>query len=159
MMCGLALCAVMLFQATPPSSKAEKPLPDRLKSLEESVDRLWDFVDGRMTKIDCNTSNYVELHPENSALVFPVACEKIEPYLEGYKITVAIGNPYSLTYVNVAGTLYYWESALGKTAKFETTLLPGQWNKAVVTVNPASASSVRDLVLQFRLNSARSRLN
>jgi len=47
---------------------------------------------------------------DNGALVFFAACTKIEPYLEGHKITISIGNPHAFNFSNVKGALSYGKS-------------------------------------------------
>lgn len=153
---GFWLLLVAGQQATPPP----KPLPERVKSVENSAARLWARVFQLSPviypELNCNTGSYTEASPENSRLTFPVACEKIEPYLEGFRITIVIGNPYAMRYSDVTGVLYngkdYSSVDLENGAPFTLRLESGVWNRTTVTLNPVATPDVRTIILAFKLN-------
>lgn len=154
----LALVLVLLFAQS--AETAQQTLDERVEATEKSLASLWrrvfDLTPGSYPTIDCNSSNYVEATPTNSHLAFPVACVKVEPYLEGFKITVAIGNPYSMRFGNVEGELFNGKDLatidLDKGTAFTIDLNSGDWNRATITLNPVSAAEVRLVMMSLKIN-------
>jgi hypothetical protein len=127
-------------------------LERRIKMLEFQVRGLQGRVAYKYASLDCNTGKYDEFQFDSGSLVFFAACSKIEPYLEGHKITVSIGNPYTFTFSNVKGLLNYgkdWADSLQKKVdvSMTETLRGGAWNTIVITVNPSKPEEMRYLGL------------
>src|SRR5438552_13507398 len=102
------LAALSLSVVSVANAQQVKPVP----SLAERVEKLETVTKGldwRVTEVDsragefsarihCDTGNFSQILAEQSTLTFLVVCEKIEPFLEGYRLTLAIGNPYSMRF-------------------------------------------------------------
>jgi hypothetical protein len=100
---------------------------------------------------------------------YPVAVEQVIPYLDGFRLSVKVGNPYAAA---LAGELtciwgpspdlsaavdqasiwlaYDRARALAKTNTFPLPkLLIGQWNKLDITLTPATPELVKKVTLKF----------
>jgi len=92
----------------------------------------------------------------NSGFFF-VSCEDAQPYLDGYKVIMNIGNPTTATYngfklkvkwgkqfVSKEMNYIVWQKSL-KTAekKFTDKLMPASWNKIELILSPAKPEEVR----------------
>jgi hypothetical protein len=146
--------------ATPqPPSTIE--LLKRLEFLEYRVAALESRTASRWASIDCNTQNYDEFLLDSSHLPFFAACTKVEPFLEGFRITLRIGNPHSFSFNNVTGTFYFGNPAPStplKEQKFSALegLRAGTWTTVVITVNPAKAEELRKVFLSLSATSSES---
>ena len=80
-----------------------------------------------------------------------VSCSRIEPYLEGHKVTLNIGNPYAADIRNLSITLSYGkdfqEVLYGKNVKINHSdrLPAGQWTPVVITLNPSKSEQLRHI--------------
>ena len=95
-----------------------------------------------------------------------ISCQGVEPYLQGYKLHLQIGNPTNLT-VNNAQLGVRWGAAYEAEKDFaswykslkETTLTltenlkPGFWNDVDVIVSPATASELAYLKVSIKTDS------
>ncbi|MFH1552814.1 MAG: DUF3251 domain-containing protein [Candidatus Omnitrophota bacterium] len=95
---------------------------------------------------------------ETATGFFLVACESVEPYSDGYKLTLIIGNPSAVTYngfilmvkwgkkfdAGSTATLEEWENSLKqKKHLFASNILrPGAWNRAELDLSPATAEEL-----------------
>jgi hypothetical protein len=122
--------------------------------LQLQVNGLQSRVQYKGATLDCDSKQYTEFQLSNGTLVFLAACTNIEPYLEGFKVTVEVNNPYSVRFSNLSGTLGYgktFEESLDRTVEVSTTaaLAPGVWTPITVNVNPAKAEDLR--FIEFNL--------
>jgi hypothetical protein len=152
-----ALAAVLLSapmgsaqSVDPPKSQTEriKELETKVETLQSWLEVLNGYTGDRSVVLDCDAGKFSAIMPKSNTLVFLAACNKVEPYLEGYRITIAIGNPLSMAFSGVSGELGYGETAVKSFAQkqpFSTTaaLRPGIWTPIQVTINPAAAKDVR----------------
>jgi hypothetical protein len=138
---------------------------ERLGNVEAEIQALWrsyytivkDDLPNTKASLDCGTGQYEEIKPTNSYLVFFVACERIEPHLDGFRASIAIGNPHTFGFARVSGSIGYGENlaaALVKgTQRVEFTtaseLRPGTWLKLEVPITPAQQKDVAKIVFQF----------
>jgi hypothetical protein len=168
---GLALlaCSPALLGAQAPSSPP-KVTEQRLTEAESEIQALWqsyfnvvrDGLPNTKGSVDCNTGRYEEIKPTNSYLVFFVACERIEPHLNGYRATIAIGNPHAFAFSRANGTLRYGENIAAALVKenqrvlFSTAdeLRPGTWTRIQVPIVPAEARDVTKIVVEFEAGGA-----
>lgn len=136
-----------------------KTATERLEESERQIGLLWQTLlgleertPGRSAKLDCDSARYAELLPGTGYTVFAAACERIEPYMEGYRVMISLGNPHSAKITNVKGNLIYGES-IGSLKKAEWSigddLAAGSWKRFTVTVNPAQAKDMRLIFLDF----------
>lgn len=137
-------------------------LEDRVAELEASVERIvtgLTHLPPRGAFIDCNTSNYVQTLPLSGHLIFLVACERIEPYLEGYKLTLSLGNPHTVTFSNLNGSVGYGDTgarAWVQTKDWSTVggAKAGSWTSVTVAITPAEAKDLRYVYLTFSVGAA-----
>ena len=129
----------------------------QLKALQERVRA------SRSATLDCNSGKYDEFLFQTGSLIFFAACTKIEPYLEGHRITVNIGNPHSFNFSNVKGSLQYGKDVLEvikKNQKVDVsvmdTIRSGSWNTITVIVNPSKPEDMRYLYLELSAEAAES---
>lgn len=155
-----AQAAVSKPSQPPPKSEAVPVNPDhdrRIKSLEAQVRFLQTRVSHKVATLDCNTGKYDEFQFTGGTLTYFAACTKIEPYLEGHKITISIGNPYAFTFSNVKGSLNYgkdWIDSKQVDVSFTESLRGGAWNTLVVTVNPSKPEEMRVLYIELNAQTA-----
>ncbi len=159
----LTLVSAAAVQAAERPSTPDAPLASRVAALEKALDRL------RLEKImeealyshkflDCASPATGEMQAKHSNLVFFVTCVRIEPFLEGYRVTVGIGNPYAADFSNASLTLFYGktvEEALRDDRRvkvdFPNRLPSGDWVQVVFTVNPSRAEQLRSLALELEV--------
>lgn len=143
---------------SPPMS-ATQDIEKRLKAIEFQVKSLQDRVAFRSATLDCNTGKYDEFLFNTGVLVFFAACTKIEPYLEGHRITVSVGNPHSFNFSNVKGALNYgkdWVNSLEKKVDVSITdaIRGASWTTVTIIVNPSKAEDMRYLSLSLNAETA-----
>jgi hypothetical protein len=136
-------------------------LESQLQALESRLNSMSSLVPARWASLDCNSGKYDEFLLKEGHLTLFATCTNIEPYLEGHRIRITIGNPHSFNFSNVKGTLGYGKTvydALNKKVEVSTTegLRAGTWSSVVVTVNPSKAEDLRSLVLELSAGTASS---
>jgi hypothetical protein len=166
---GIALLAgspSMLAAQEAPS--APKPAEQRLTDAETEIQALWhsyyvvvrDDLPNSKGSLDCGGARYEEIKATNSFLVFFVACDRIEAYQDGYRATIAIGNPHTFAFNRVAGTLSYGENIATALVKeshriaFSSTsdLRPGTWTRIHVPIARTQARDVSKIVVQVEVS-------
>src|SRR5258708_23696899 len=77
----------------PPLSQAETnaALDYRLQILEARVE-------ASFANLDCNTHNFDSFIMQSPKMLMFASCKNIEPYLEGHRLTIQIGNPYTFSF-------------------------------------------------------------
>jgi hypothetical protein len=170
---NLLLCVAVLGWA-PLSITAQEPAgaprtaDQRLTEAESEIQALWqsyfvvvrDDLPNTKGSLDCGTARYEEIKATNSFLVFFVACERIEPYLDGYQATLAIGNPHTFAFNRVGGTLRYGENLAAALVKesqrvpFSATgeLRPGTWTRIQVPLLRTQARDISKIVVQVEVS-------
>lgn len=125
-------------------------LEDKL-SLDEHMINQKEF---KRTTVELSEGGYRKLDTDDGT--FLVGIDQVTSYLNGYKLTLLIGNPSSAMYrgfkVKIRwGTVYSgafgdkkafdeWEKSIQeKEQDFADVLEPGSWNKAAFVVIPAAA--------------------
>lgn len=155
-------------QSKPPDgsvSVADSSINNRLTQLEqkavgttESIRLLNTFTSNRFVVLNCDTENYIEGIPTSLTLPFLVSCEKVKPYMEGYELSLLFGNPHSVSFVSISGTLFYGDNPVpfAKTIDFSSPnkIVSGQWNRVIVHLNPAKASELHDVAISFSMGAA-----
>ena len=125
------------------SAEANHPGPDTYK---------W-------ASLDCNTGKYDEFLFGSGALVFFASCSKIEPYLEGHRVTITVGNPHSFNFSGVKGNLYYgtdFADAMSRQVEvsFTDVIRSGAWTTLQIIVNPSKAEQMRYIGLELSSQTA-----
>lgn len=125
---------------------------NKLDNLEKQTTRLRFELDAEKTKydsivIDPSSKGYLRL--DSSTGSFLVSLRDVQPYADGYKLKLNIGNPTSATYSGFALDVKWnksfekfssqdWDNAQHeKTFKFAEKLMPGSWNTVFLTLSPA----------------------
>ena len=141
--------------------KNKSTIEQRLRLLEIKVESLENRVANRFATLDCNSGKYDEFLFGNGTLIFFAACTNIEPYLEGHRITLNIGNPHSFNFSNVKGTLNYgtniWEAFAGEKkveVSVNETIRGGSWNTINIIINPSKVEDMRYMHLQLEATTA-----
>jgi hypothetical protein len=158
-MCFLVACTVEAQTTAPNKSDATKTIVERVQELEaqREIDK-WTHDDlGQLTgylspTLDCNAGGFSFITMKNSGLSFLASCEKIEPYLEGFKITISIGNPYSMRFDQFSAAIGYGDTLYAAYTRKQSIsslapLASGAWNTITATINQISAKDVRYIVL------------
>jgi hypothetical protein len=99
---------------------------------------------------------------------FLIALERVEPYLDGQKVTLLIGNPNNVTFqgfeINASwrirrpteggkGSWGEWaNSHREKVVKFTEALRPGIWNKVSFTIAPVTVEQLGNLGIAITTN-------
>lgn len=135
----------------------QKTATERLDTLENRTSLLEVLVDGFDSRVaretavlNCSTHGFGFVVAHESPLSFLVACTSLEPYLEGYRLTVDIGNPYSMQFEGINATVGYGENMFNtKPRPVSTTepLKPGAWTHMTVVINRVTAKDVRAITL------------
>ena len=149
-----------------------------LDSLDRDIKRLRLDADWRaileqnrhVVRLDPTQKSYQRLETENGALM--VAFDSMEPYLDGYRVTLQIGNPSLLTYAGFEATTTWgpsWEGGQTNSNTADIThwqslqhtnvvrltdrLLPGTWNYVNLVIAPAKPDEIRNLELFIKTDS------
>ena len=132
-------------------------LQKRVETLERRVNTFANRISYPFAVLDCNTGKFDEMSLTTNNLVFLAACTKIEPYLEGHRITISLGNPHSFHFREVRGLLNYGKDLADAVTKSVEVSPPdglraGMLNTFVVTVNPSRPEELRVLRLELGSN-------
>jgi hypothetical protein len=162
----LAWAPLSLIAQEPPG--APRTAEQRLTEAESEIQALWqsyfvvvrDDLPNTKGSLDCSNARYEEVKATNSFLVFFVACEKIEPYLDGYQATIAVGNPHTFAFNRASGTLSYGENIAAALVKetqripFSATseLRPGTWTRIQVPLLRIQARDISKIVVQLEVS-------
>jgi hypothetical protein len=163
------LTALIVIGASTASAQAPRQgstiaLEQRLDAIENKLKLLNEYIDNvnartgdinHARQLSCEASGFFPVQVAGG-LSFLVACEKIEPFLEGYRLTLAIGNPYSMQFDGATGTIGYGEdlvSVFRQTTEFTfvSPLVPGNWSRTTIVINRVGAKDVR-VIWITRLN-------
>ena len=153
------VCSAAFAQQPRPPSQQLDELDKRIKSLENQVRSLQGRTAYKWASLDCNTGKYDEFLFSSGSLTFFASCSKIEPYLEGHRITITLGNPHSFNFSGVKGTLYYgtdFGDALSRPVEvsFTDVIRSGSWTTLQIVVNPSKVEHMRYLGLELNSQTA-----
>jgi len=155
--CLVGFCAIASHAQQKPSGQSGET--ERVKKLEERVAAMADLVDillrddpPAMAWLDCTDKNFREVRLTGSALSVFVACDTIEPYLEGHRVKLRIGNPYAFDFLGLKGFLWHGQErleTLNSQRKTEISstqrLRSGTWLPVEVAINPSKPSEFREI--------------
>ena len=157
------LCSALLLQGAIASQAQQKltgdkaVTADQLKELSDQVAVQQDLLNLLLEAnpptfawMDCTDRNFREVRLAGSALSIFVSCDTVEPYLEGHKVKLRVGNPFSFDFSGLKGTLYLGQDRnealkASRTAPISTTqtLRSGSWLPLEISINPSKASEFR----------------
>lgn len=141
-------------------SRPSDPLGERVKKLEDgmkSLESSQQFTSLRQRSgyatVDCDSKRFGTVQSDDDArFLVLVSCVNVEPYLEGYRVHLDIGNPYFMTIAVVRGTFYYGERSFLEN-KVEIPLIQGLkaggWTRTIVNISRATAGQMRNMRSEF----------
>jgi hypothetical protein len=102
--------------------------------------------------LDCTKKKYSFVSPGSTTVLFMVTCDTVEPYLEGYRVRLSVGNPFRAAFSDVTGEVHYGDSPMAAIDQkvvlpVVPRLSPGLWTRLEVVIPRASAKDVRYLYL------------
>jgi|SRR5665213_1831783 len=180
---GVALTLVCLsFARSVRAADAVKPSPEvaalqqRVRELEKQVQALREdtaekiqqrvAVDNAIASIlekvsldvtvlePSRPNIYQPVRLDSSGLILLVSIEHVEPYLDGYKIVLSIGNPSSakLSGYDLTSSWSYDEARYRKKRSdtFTGTLEPGTWTKTELILPETSGSELRFVAIGIK---------
>ena len=125
-------------------------LERQVSALQATVTILKSHSGVRYATLDCNSGSYMEVQVSRSNMFLLVSCSKVEPYLEGHKVTLDIGNPYAADIRGISVTLRYGkdldemlQTLRNVKVDYPERLPSGQWTPVVVTLNPSKSEQLR----------------
>jgi hypothetical protein len=177
----LALATFLQIGCQAQKPKGEDPAIDELRGKIKSLETKLDGIRVRVHTIESHSSRYssVSLDPtekgygridSNSGFFF-VSVHKAEPYLDGFRLVLAIGNPSGVSY-NGFKLKVAWSKDLPQTTEGESseeyekkfnqyeasnkekeysfieTLHPGSWNTITLIISPASAEELKNATVE-----------
>lgn len=97
-----------------------------------------------------------------------VVLEKLEPYLDGYVVTMRVGNPSTAGYSGIKGKVKWghqydstkpddYNALREKEIDLKDTLAPGAWTLVKFNIAPARPEDVRRIIFEPKLNSVQMR--
>ena len=112
--------------------------------------------------IDPTQKGYCRLDSNNGT--FLLSCEKVQPYLDGYQVSLLVGNPYAVSFVGFklavtwgpewnSKTQQYpaWQANLHKKEiEFADELRAASWNRVKLILTPATPSELAYLVVTMQ---------
>lgn len=162
----LILCAAVTYAACSGGGDASTAVArkDTVDALAKKVAalqiELWD-LEAKVSAYDeapvsCDEYGWVRVDAD--AGIFLVQCENAQPYLQGYKIWLSVGNLGSATYPNVTLTAEWTADSgpnadiLGDPTKIRRVvehlnqdIQPGTWNRVELILAPATAAQLSHL--------------
>lgn len=156
--------ATIGFAQTLPKKPAS--ISDRLDQLEKKVELLQQLLDSTASSelvafgtLDCDSHRYTELRPNGSHFLLFASCSNVEPYLEGHRVTIRVGNPYAIPVNQITGKLWFGANLYQSLANNRNVEIPmpgglwsGSWNTFVVNINPSMAADLRSVMVEFNLS-------
>ena len=88
-------------------------------------------------------TGYVALEPMTVAPLF-FAVDKVEPYLDGFKITAKIGNTTTANFRGINLRVIWASGARAESFDIPTAIQPGQWNVINFVLSKSSADDVKN---------------
>ena len=171
----LVLCGTLTL-ASPAMLAAQTDRTDpagaeqRLTKAENEIQALWesyfsavkDGLPNTKASLDCASGRYQELKPTNSYLVFFALCERINPDENGYRATIAVGNPHTFGFGRISGTLSYGENLAAAlvrdtqrvTFSSATELRPGTWTRIEVPIGSVQPKDLTKIIVEFEAGAA-----
>lgn len=85
--------------------------------------------------------------------VFLVMVENVEPYADGQRITLAIGNPFNADFVGFKGLFVYGNPTQSKEESFTSRLRAGAWSRVNVILPRLPANQLDSINFSMAMNS------
>jgi hypothetical protein len=142
-------------------SNVTAKLARRLESdeIKDRIERDWT----RSANINPDDKSYQRIDADVATLF--VSTESVDPYLDGYKVKLKIGNPTTADFNGFTLTSFWgptytpnltveaYESAQkSRTNTCPNTLLSGYWTPVEIVLAPANADEIRNAKFSIKLN-------
>lgn len=126
-----------------------KEVHSKIQEFEKANLNLFNLIASRdNTSISINLKNNDDLKKiEKDAGCFFVAPQGIEPHLDGYRISLTIGNPFLCNFENVTVKLR-WEGN-EREIKIPHTLRAGHWNNIVFELDGINERALENMQLSL----------
>jgi hypothetical protein len=164
-----AIAVILWLSLASPASQASegRPLQEQIDKLRGEVEVLNFNVEylrkgtaAELVRVDCYSKRFDELRLASSPMFVLVSCSKAESYLEGHRIVLEIGNPYSFNLLGASGLLKYGRTMNDASATTKQlsgiTLLAGRSTTVEAIVPAATAEHLRFVLLELRIESVSS---
>lgn len=166
---GLIFSVTASAQTPPkkPSSTANRigQLERKIQENEKHIQTLTTLVEELSSRglstfgtLDCDSHNFVELRPSGSHFLLFATCKDVEPYLEGHRITISVGNPYAISVARITGKLWYGKNLYDSVINARSVEIPmtsglrsASWSTFVVNINPSKPEDLRSVTVLFEL--------
>lgn len=111
----------------------------------------WENVTSTFGTLDCKSKTFDSFRVGSPKLTLFVACENVEPYLEGHKIVFKVGNPYSFSFGGIEGKLHYGKEYGNNQVEISHVgnLIAGSWTTMTATISPSKPEDLRALFLSI----------
>jgi hypothetical protein len=160
---GLTIIFLLSGCASDPSAVSE--LKSQMELLQRQIIDLQDQV-STSAVVDPTTKSYSAINTRAGTLL--VSVDKVEPYLDGFKIYLQIGNPMAVIYNGCELKVKYakefneqdgwdkyedWKKTV-KEKQFQVTnqLLPGQWNNVDIVIASVKPDEMKHLEVFIETN-------
>ncbi len=149
--------AAVLPREEPVTRSSIDSLRQQISSMQGQVFLLKRYAAPNYSSIQLDPSSTAYQRLDTASGFFLVACEGVKPYLDGYVVTLHIGNPTSATYTGF--TLHaQWGGVFAtpsdtmtqqRDIAFPNTLRPAAWNRVEVILTPATAEQMKSVFLSM----------
>jgi outer membrane murein-binding lipoprotein Lpp len=148
-------CSVPADQSQEQAALATKvsTLQSRIDSLTTQTDALAKSVDllrndaNRYQTIFLNTGDKGYNRLDTTEGTFLIALANVEPYADGYKLKLEIGNPFTATYSGFAINATW--GAHNQTISYPQKLLPATWNSIFLILTPAQKEDLAFITISL----------
>jgi hypothetical protein len=120
---------------------------DKLR--QESSERYFDRLNNRTVRLDFSTKAYQRLETDHGTLY--IAVENVEPYANGQRVTLEVGNPMSASFAGYEIHLAFGDKQQ-KNERPTMDLRAGRWTRIPVIFTPLAADKLDTVFLSMTLN-------
>jgi hypothetical protein len=147
---GLLFFSVSYAQTAKPQKPAAAPTPPvtpEFDFMNFRINWLENLLDSSSATLDCKGKGFSSFIMKTPKLQMFASCENVEPYLEGHKVTLKIGNPHSFSFGGISGELTYGKGYPYSTTEisFAGVLVSGAWTTLTVTISPSKPEDLRTM--------------
>ncbi|HOJ19628.1 MAG TPA: hypothetical protein PLT92_13785 [Ignavibacteriaceae bacterium] len=159
----LVLFSLLGCQENYESSKKIKVLQEKVDSLRSKMDSIKFALQYHILYSDYEKNEYVYLDLTSEGgyvsvkidlgFTLLVAVDNVEPFLDGYKIRLRIGNPYSLHFLGGKMNVFWGKSFINmKVVDFTSSLIPAYWNVVTINLTPFKKEEGTTIKINFQFD-------
>lgn len=143
-------------------SNSIKELDNKTERAEARLSARIDDESIRQVQLNCSEPNgFARVESNNGT--FYIGCEDVQPFLDGFKLILRIGNPYFAAYGAAALHLSWWSGLPSARHSVQVTLTgklrPGIWNRVEVRLTPATNDDLKSTFVSLEVNQVSLRRN